>query len=113
MAFFHRKKAVTFLDRDRLVIFYGFAGDRVLRGGTVVEHFGIHVLLRVDVDLFSPCRIIKLQLIKSAAHVRFGADGHLRLCSRQAAGGAVFLVVGAPLMIGWSGSPLRKSTITS
>ncbi|ETJ41508.1 hypothetical protein Q604_UNBC04566G0001, partial [human gut metagenome] len=46
--------------------------------------------------LFSPCRIIKLQLIKSAAHVRFGADGHLRLCSRQAAGGAVFLVLGAP-----------------
>ena len=64
--------------------------------GAVIQHLGVHVLLRVDVDLFFPCRIVKLQFIKPAALIGFRTNGHLRLCSRQAAGCAVFLVVGAP-----------------
>ncbi|GDO29679.1 hypothetical protein BvCmsKSP081_02286 [Escherichia coli] len=64
--------------------------------GAVIQHLGVHVLLRVDVDLFFPCRIVKLQFIKPAALIGFRADRHLRLRPRQAAGGAVFLVVGTP-----------------
>ena len=63
--------------------------------GPVIQHLGIHVLLGMHVQLLITRCIIELQLIKPAAHIRLRTDGHLRLCPRQAAGGAVFLVVSA------------------
>ncbi|CSQ49182.1 Uncharacterised protein [Shigella sonnei] len=83
-------------NRNHLIVANGFSMVVYHIRGAVIQHLGVHVLLHVDVDLFFPCRIVKLQFIKPAALIGFRTNGHLRLRPRQATGCAVFLVVGTP-----------------
>ncbi len=77
-----------------------------------LKHLRVHVLLRVDIDLFLIRRILKAQLIKTASFIGLRPYRHLRLRSggprRRLSSWYV-----RPMTSGWSGSPFRKSTITS
>lgn len=80
---------------DFLVVTDGFRVVHFHISGAVVQHFRIHVLLRMDIDLFLARRILKAQLVKSTAFVGFRADSHLRFGARQTARRTIVLVVGA------------------
>ncbi len=79
----------------------------------VVKYLRVHVLLRVDIDLFLIRHILKAQLIKTASFIGLRPYRHLRLRSRQVPGERLSSWYVRPMTSGWSGSPFRKSTITS
>ena len=58
-------------NRNHLIVADGLSMVVYHIRGAVIQHLGVHVLLRVDVDLFFPCRIVKLQFIKPAALIGF------------------------------------------
>ncbi|GCZ23000.1 hypothetical protein HmCmsJML143_04674 [Escherichia coli] len=59
----------------------------------VVKYLRVHVLLRVDIDLFLIRRILKAQLIKTASFIGLRPYRHLRLRSRQVPRRTVVLMV--------------------
>ncbi|GAS65822.1 hypothetical protein NGUA38_04451 [Salmonella enterica] len=70
---------------DFLVVTDGFRVVHFHISGAVVQHLGIHVLLRMDIHPLIIRRILKTQFVKSPAFVGFRADGHLRFGARQTA----------------------------
>ncbi len=72
------------------------------------------ILLAVEINLLTSLFILEANLVGSAAaNGGVGLQGALGLFGGQIIGRHVVAVIHAPTMIGRSGSPSRKSTITS
>ncbi len=62
----------------------------------IIQHLRIHVLLRVDIDLFTARGVFKPQFIKAASFIGLRPYRHLRLRPRQAPRRTVVLMVRPP-----------------
>ena len=69
--------------RYLLVVTNGFRVVMLNVRRPVVKYLRVHVLLRVDIDLFLIRRILKAQLVKPASFIGLRPYRHLRLRPRQ------------------------------